>query len=374
VSTRRTSRRATGEWVAEIDVHNAGDDSLHSFALSLLACASLDDVCAQATAHAARVFDAQRASLRLGQTAELSCGDNLPLMHAGRRLGCLELVERRRPADADRQCRVDRGAALLAAAIAAHSATEPARPARESARGEAAELGNDLIATLSHDMRTPLASIKGYASALLLDDAGWDAATRVEFLQAIEAESDHLDQLITAILDSAAIEAGVLPIEVEPVLLPRLIRRVVERFSRRDERRRFVVKLPPELSVVEADATRIEQVLTNLIDNAVKYSPDGGAIVVRGEVRERDVLVQVIDQGIGIAPEDVAKLFERFFRAGAVGSRTVAGAGLGLPISDAIVRAHGGRIWAESALGRGATLSFTIPRAQHLEQRLTADE
>jgi signal transduction histidine kinase len=347
------------------------DDSLHSFALDLLACTSLDDVLVRATAHAARLFDAQRVSVRLGRDAETARGDTLPLIHAGMQVGCLELVERRQPADAECQSRVERAAALLAAAIAAHSAGEPAR---EHARGEAAELGNDLIATLSHDMRTPLASIKGFASALLLDDVEWDSDTRVEFLQAIEAESDHLDHLITDILDSAAIEAGVLPIEVEPVLLPRLIRRVVERFSHRSEHHRFVVKLPSELSVVEADAQRIEQVLTNLIDNAVKYSPDGGTIVVRGEVRARDVLVQVIDQGIGIAPEDVAKLFERFFRAVAVGSRTVAGTGLGLPISDAIVRAHGGRIWAASTPGRGATLSFTIPRAQDLERRLTADE
>jgi signal transduction histidine kinase len=354
------------------DVRDTGDDNLHAFALDLLGCASLEDVLMCATTHAAQIFDAQRVSIRLGHEADASRGDTLPLMHAGKLLGCLELVERRHTSDdADRQSRVERGAALLATAIASHSASDPTR---EHARGEAAELGNDLIATLSHDMRTPLASIKGYASALLLDDVEWDSETRVDFLQAIEAESDHLDHLITDILDSAAIEAGVLPMEIEPVLLPRLIRRVVERFSHRNERHRFVVKLPPELSVVEADAQRIEQVLSNLIDNAVKYSPNGGAIVVRGEVRERDVLVQVIDQGIGIAPEDVAKLFERFFRAGAVGSRTVAGTGLGLPISDAIVRAHGGRIWAESALGRGATLSFTIPRAHDLEHRLTADE
>jgi signal transduction histidine kinase len=369
---RGSPRTAAEEMAAEINVQDAMDDSLHAFALSLLACATLDDVLVRATAQAAQLFDAQRVSIRLGHDSEAALGDSLPLLHAGKLVGYLELVERRQTAaDAARQCNVERAAALLAAAVAAHTAQEPAR---EHARGEAAELGNDLIATLSHDMRTPLASIKGYASALLLDDVEWDSETRVDFLQAIEAESDHLDHLITDILDSAAIEAGVLPMEIEPVLLPRLIRRVVERFSHRNERHRFVVKLPPELSVVEADAQRIEQVLSNLIDNAVKYSPNGGAIVVRGEVRERDVLVQVIDQGIGIAPEDVAKLFERFFRAGAVGSRTVAGTGLGLPISDAIVRAHGGRIWAESALGRGATLSFTIPRAHSLEHRLTADE
>jgi signal transduction histidine kinase len=102
-------------------------------------------------------------------------------------------------------------------------------------------------------------------------------------------------------------------------------------------------------------------VLTNLLDNAVKYSPDGGAIVVRGEVADDEVLVSVVDQGIGIAPEHLNKLFERFFRASSDRRRDAGGTGLGLPIAEAIVRAHGGRIWAESTLGSGTTLAFTLP-------------
>ncbi len=130
----------------------------------------------------------------------------------------------------------------------------------------------------------------------------------------------------------------------------------------RSDKHRFIVTFPDEFPVIETDAQRIEQVLTNLVDNAVKYSPNGGMIVVRGSVRPREVIISVSDQGIGISPEHLNKLFERFFRARSSVGPQVSGTGLGLPISDAIVRALGGRIWAESTLGSGTTLSFTVPR------------
>lgn len=233
----------------------------------------------------------------------------------------------------------------------------------QSLLNAAAELKLDIVSMLSHEMRTPLASIKGYATALLLDDVEWDAESRAEFLTAIDEESDHLARLIADMLDSAAIEAGEISIVPEPVLLPRIVKRVVDNMRIRSDTHRFIVTFPDEFPVIEADTQRIEQVLTNLLDNAMKYSPNGGLIVVRGAVSEHEVVISVSDQGIGIAPEHLNKLFERFFRAKSSAGPHVSGTGLGLPISDAIVRAFGGRIWAESALGSGTTLSFTIPRA-----------
>lgn len=227
---------------------------------------------------------------------------------------------------------------------------------------DAAELKLDIVSMLSHEMRTPLASIKGYATALLLDDVEWDAESRIEFLTAIDEESDHLARLISDMLDSAAIEAGEISIVPEPIVLPRIVKRVVDNMQIRSDKHRFIVTFPDEFPVIEADAQRIEQVLTNLLDNAMKYSPNGGLIVVRGAVSEQEVVISVSDQGIGIAPEHLNKLFERFFRAKSSAGPHVSGTGLGLPISDAIVRAFGGRIWAESTLGSGTTLSFTIPR------------
>jgi signal transduction histidine kinase len=229
---------------------------------------------------------------------------------------------------------------------------------------KAAELKLDIVSMLSHEMRTPLASIKGYATALLLEDVEWDAESRSEFLTAIDEESDHLARLITDMLDSAAIEAGEITIVPEPILVPRIVKHAVDNMQIRSDIHRFIVTFPDEFPVIEADAQRIEQVLTNLLDNAMKYSPNGGLIVVRGAVSEHEVVISVSDQGIGIAPEHLNKLFERFFRARSTAGPHVSGTGLGLPISDAIVRAFGGRIWAESTLGSGTTLSFTIPRVR----------
>lgn len=226
---------------------------------------------------------------------------------------------------------------------------------------EAAELKFDVVSMLSHEMRTPLASIKGYATALLLDDVDWDAASRAEFLQTIEAEADHLTKLVADILESAAIEAGALRIDLEPVLVPRIAKRVIDKVGIQSARHRFVLMFAPDFPVVEADTQRIEQVLTNLVDNAVKYAPDGGLVVLRGEVRSNEVIISVVDQGVGIAPEHLNKLFERFFRASSDTRRRIVGTGLGLPIADAIVRALGGRIWAESTVGSGTTLSFSLP-------------
>jgi signal transduction histidine kinase len=114
--------------------------------------------------------------------------------------------------------------------------------------------------------------------------------------------------------------------------------------------------------VADADAGRIRRVLYNLLDNAVKYSPDGGLVVVRGEVSDNEITISVADQGHGIAPEHLNRLFERFFRVKFASGRHVVGSGLGLPIARNIVEAHGGRIWAESKLGEGTTVSFTLPR------------
>ncbi|RIK41869.1 MAG: hypothetical protein DCC58_11885 [Chloroflexi bacterium] len=325
-------------------------------ALALVAARGVDDLLAAAPTALATALGNERRYrvIEARDDEDTSAGWPVPLVRDGRRVGTL-LVEGESLPDAALLSPV---CDLLAAALAARRqvADEQARALKE-----AAELKFDTVAMLSHEMRTPLASIKGYATALLLPDAAWDDATRTEFLEAIDAESDRLTALIEDILESAAIEAGVVRLELEPVLLPRLAARVIERISIQSSRHRFLVTFPPEFPAVVADAQRIEQVLTNLLDNAVKYSPGGGLVVVRGDVCPGEVVVRVVDQGIGIAPEDVNKLFERFFRVARSRSEGVGGTGLGLPISDAIVRAHGGRIWAESVVGSGTTLAFTLP-------------
>ena len=124
----------------------------------------------------------------------------------------------------------------------------------------------------------------------------------------------------------------------------------------------LVVDLPPDFPIVATDPHWIKQVFRNILDNAIKYSPDGGLIVIRGEVRPQDVVIDIADQGIGISPENMIPLFEKYFRVIPTDDYHVPGSGLGLPIARAIVEAHNGRIWIESRKGQGTTLSFSLPR------------
>jgi signal transduction histidine kinase len=226
---------------------------------------------------------------------------------------------------------------------------------------EANRLKAELISTLAHEMRTPLTSIKGYSTALLMEEATFDLETQQEFLRTIDEECDILQDLIHDLLESSVIDAGLLRLEFQPVRLPRLTQNVIDDMAHRSESHRFLVDFPDDFPLLDADPHRIEQVLRNLLDNAVKYSPQGGLIVVRGEVREDEAVISVADQGVGIAPEHLNRLFEKFFRVEWGLGRHVVGSGLGLPIARTIVESHGGRIWAESKLEQGSVFYFTLP-------------
>jgi signal transduction histidine kinase len=219
----------------------------------------------------------------------------------------------------------------------------------------------DLISTLAHEMRTPLTSIKGYSTALLMEDVTFPPETQRQFLRFIDEECDVLQTLIHDLLESSVIDAGMLRLELQPVKVPALVKNVMDDIARHSQAHHFVVDFAEQFPILDADPDRIAQVLRNLLDNAVKYSPEGGLIVVRGEVRADEVLVSVADQGVGLAPEHLNRLFEKYFRARSTLARHVPGSGLGLPIARAIVESHGGRIWAESQLGEGTTFYFTLP-------------
>ncbi len=285
----------------------------------------------------------------------------VPLFTLGARIGALVLLNLQQPGgftDND-LIFLGRVADLLSLSIENSRLREELRGTE--ALGEANRLKAELISTLAHEMRTPLTSIKGYSTALLMEDVAFEPTTQREFLQFIDEECDTLQNLIHDILESSIIDAGLLKLELQPVLLPRLVQGVIDDMARRAEGCRFVVDLPDRLPVVEADPERITQVLRNLLDNAIKYSPGGGLIIVRAEAQPTEVMISVADQGVGIAPEHLHQLFEKFFRAKTGLIRNIVGSGLGLPIAHAIVESHGGRIWAESALGQGSTFYFTLP-------------
>jgi signal transduction histidine kinase len=229
------------------------------------------------------------------------------------------------------------------------------------ALSEANRLKEELISTLAHEMRTPLTSIKGYATALLMEDVSFRPATQREFLQIIDEETDVLQDLIHDLLESSIIDAGLLKLEPQPVRLARLANHAIEDVAHQTKRHQFIVDFPSGFPIVDADPQRITQVLRNLVDNAIKYSPNGGLVVVRGLARSHEVIVSVSDQGVGIAPEHLNRLFEKYFRIESGLVHHVVGSGLGLPIAHTIIESHGGRIWAESKLGEGTTFSFALP-------------
>lgn len=231
------------------------------------------------------------------------------------------------------------------------------REAQESER-----LRSELMATLSHELRMPLTAIKGYSTALQLDEIEWGPDKRQAFLHLIEEECDNMEGMLTDILDSSLIEVDRLSIELQPTQLPKLALEIATEMKRRTGRHHIIVDFPQDFPLLDADPLWIRQVFRNILENAIKYSPEGGLIVVRGEVRTSDVVVHISDQGLGISPEDLIPLFEKYFRAKLPSGLHVPGTGLGLPIARVIIEAHQGRIWAESRLGEGTTLSFSLPK------------
>jgi signal transduction histidine kinase len=227
---------------------------------------------------------------------------------------------------------------------------------------EAEELKSRFVSVISHELKTPVSLIKGYAGTLRRKDASWDRETLQESLAVIEEESDRLNELIDNLLDASRLQAGALPLHVEPVMLDDLVRRVVEKFRPQTRQHRFVLDFPPDLPSVQGDEARLEQVVSNLLTNAIKYSPSGGTITLAGRVLPDSVVVTVTDQGIGIAPVEQARVFDAFYRVDDAPTRRTQGTGLGLYLARAVVEGHGGKLSVESEPGQGAAFSFSIPR------------
>ena len=300
----------------------------------------------------------KRMAVGLGQPQSVIC---IPLITGQTIVGVLLLENRRQPnsfAQIDLTF-LQAVADLIALAIENVRLKEDLKTI-ESLR-EANRLKAELLSTLAHEMRTPLTSIKGYSTALLTEEIALSPETQQEFLGIIDEECDVLQNLIHDLLESSIIDAGLLRLELQPVMLPRLAKGVIDEIARQSENHRFLVDFPKHFPIVDADLNRIAQVLRNLLDNALKYSPQGGLVVVRGEVGQDEVIVSVADQGEGIAPEHLNQLFDKFFRAQSGLRLNVAGSGLGLPLAHTIVESHRGRIWAESQLGQGSTFYFTLP-------------
>jgi two-component system, OmpR family, phosphate regulon sensor histidine kinase PhoR len=222
----------------------------------------------------------------------------------------------------------------------------------------------DFISNVSHELRTPLASLKALAETLQ-EGALEDPPAAHRFLGRMETEIDTLTQMVQELLELARIESGRVPLRRQAILPKALVSHAVERMSMQAERAglRLCLECPEDLPPVSADPDRMEQVLVNLLHNAVKFTPPGGEIVVSAAPEEGRVIFSVRDTGVGIPAKDLPRIFERFYKADR--ARSGGGTGLGLSISRHIVETHGGKIWADSIQGKGSTFYFSLPVQSH---------
>lgn len=232
----------------------------------------------------------------------------------------------------------------------------------EEKQRELEKMRTEFISNVSHELRTPLQSIKGFTK-LMLEDKVPDHDTQTEFLGIMYNQSVHLQRLIESLLEVSRIESGHFSIKKESVHLGNIIRTAVESLGSLTNQKTMAIveEVPSELPEIDGDEERLMQVMVNLLSNAIKFSPEGSNITVKLENKVDQLVVNVIDQGVGIPEEAISRLFQRFYQVDGSATRDVGGSGLGLYISKQIVEAHGGRIWVESRVGKGSVFSFSLP-------------
>lgn len=222
---------------------------------------------------------------------------------------------------------------------------------------------SEFLANMSHELRTPLNAIIGFSDVLLEKMFGELNAKQTDYLQDILSSGRHLLSLINDILDISKVEAGRMDLERTRFSLAEVLnnglRMIYERANRHGIS--LTLQIDPEINLIEADERMIKQVIVNLLSNAVKFTPDGGQIEVMAQLKDSAVWISVRDTGIGIAPEDQARIFDEFQQAKSGVTKAEEGTGLGLTLSKKFVEMHGGRIWVESAVGAGSTFTFTLP-------------
>ena len=224
----------------------------------------------------------------------------------------------------------------------------------------------DFVSNVSHELRTPLTSIKSYSEALA-EGAWQDESIAPHFLEVIESESNRMIRMISNLLDLSKIDGGQIVLNKDYVDLKRVLNFILDRLEftvandPNGENYQIVREFTPRDIYVDIDQDRMTQVIDNLLNNAIKYSPDGGTVTVRLSEEQGFVKVSVIDEGLGISKSDAERLFERFYRVDKARSREQGGSGLGLAISKEVIELHGGQIWVESVEGKGSNFSFTLP-------------
>lgn len=237
------------------------------------------------------------------------------------------------------------------------------------------KMKSSFVAMASHELRTPLTAIKGFTSTLLLDD-GFAPEERREFYSIIDQECDRLTRLINDLLNTARIEAGQsLKPDYGDVDLNGLVDKAVMIQQQTTHKHQVVLDCPEPLPHVKGDADKLDQILTNLLNNAIKYSPNGGTITVHAKRDGNEILFGIEDQGMGIAPDQLSKVFERFHRVNNEDNRKIYGTGLGLYLVKHLVeKVHLGKIWVESTVGTGSTFYVRIPIELDIERAMREND
>jgi len=229
---------------------------------------------------------------------------------------------------------------------------------------ELERMKSNFLSVVSHELKTPLHSIRGFIDIILMGRTGPVTETQKDFLETVRAQTDNLRSLIDDLLEFSRLESGQVKLRLEDVSIPSVAQAVVDKLLplANEKGVRLISTVPADFPLIEADRMRIEQVVTNLVHNAVKFTSQGGSVTIHAVDRGEHVQVSVADTGIGIPPEEQERIFDRFYQVDSSATRAYRGTGLGLTICKHIVEYHGGRIWVESVEGEGSTFHFILPK------------
>jgi two-component system sensor histidine kinase KdpD len=281
----------------------------------------------------------------------------VPLKVGVRSIGVMVLAARQ----------LERGAAEAIAGMVA-LALERARFLQEVSHTEALrqsdELKSALLASVSHDLRTPLTSMRAAVDSLLLEDIVWDKAALREFHLIISEEVNRLTRLVQNLLEMARIEANELHISKRWQAVSEIITNVLERCEKGLGNHQVKVEMDEAMPLVKVDSLLLAEALHNLVENAARYSPAESLITIKAQIEQADLLIRVTDQGKGIAAGEFGRVFDKFYRGSQGQRQRKDGTGMGLAIARGIIQAHGGKIWAENGKPKGAVFAFTIPVEQ----------